>query len=746
MDAQDQRPRFFEGQFLSADDLTAIIDSQRTGDARHALGAHTWGIALGLYLAERAAPGAPERVEVVLQPGFGWDGFGRPLAVARPTRLSEALFAAIPFNPAFDTPGSGSGRLVPVWLAYDEIASNNPGPGFETCASADQGARIGATFRFVVGKQAPGEQRDPVSIGTQSMAAPAALTSFDPAAGTLWDGAVPHQNFPGSGKPPRWLVPVGLVRWIARQNELGYFAKRGLKVDEHADGQIRALRHQIGTVAERIEAADGAIVLHDRFEDPAAAHRYARLLGNPEKALSYRADLVWVEGNLRVGGDAKINGGKLHLHDADGEVRNTPFYLARAGDDSPADDGKRQLRVAIGDSAQTNNKLYVGPEQSIAGATSVAPRLVVVSGVDGNDSEGRVGVNNDAPHAALEVKGDWAGNEDGALRLAGAQPTLRFEGGADVDNHKWIAQLTSQPAGALKLAHRFGNKPWDGVLYATPQLRVGIGATAPLSPLGVRAQQGDPGVEELVSLEDAGGATKWQLNLRAAAGGKHLNFAETGVQQGRLFLQAGGNVGIGTLEPQTRLHIYGARLRLQNVTGIPGSRVLDLRTDGSAVDLQSETCDLYLRSTHAGGPPDRHIVMNPMAGDGNVGVGRVPATQKLEVQGNILFGAIPNLLAVGANVALRAVIGQVDQNGNSAGSGFVSNRTGTGDYTVSFSPPFNGPPIVVATPVDALNDDNVLTLRAINAASFLVRTRDITGNDDPSAQDTAFTFIAFGAT
>ena len=745
MDMQDQRPRFFEGQFLSADDLTAIIDYLRTGDARQALGPHTWGIALGLGLTERDAPGAPDRVEVVLQPGFGWDGFGRPLAVTRPARLAESLFAEIPFHATLDAPGGG-GRLVPVWLAYDEVPGNNAPPGFETCAGDDQNARIGAAFRFVIGKQAAGDQQAPVTIGTQSMPAQQALSSFDAAAGTLWDGAVPHQTFPGSGKPPRWLLPIGYVRWIARQDALGYFAKRALKADQHADGRIRAFRRHIGAVAERIEAADGAIVLHDRFEDPAALHRYARLLGDPDKALSYRADLVWVEGNLRVGGDAKINGGKLHLRDADGEARGTPLYLARAGDDNPNDDGKRQLRVAIGDSTQKNNKLYVGPQQSVAGVTGIAPRLVVQSGVDGNDNEGRVGVNTDTPHAALEVKGDWDGQDDGAVRLAGNQPTLRFEGGADVGAHKWIMQLGSQPPGALKLAHRFGNQPWEGVLYATPERRVGIGATAPLSPFAVRAQQGAPGVEDLVSLEDIGGATKWHLNLRAGGGGKHLNFGETGAQEGRLFLQAGGNVGIGTVDPQTKVHIHGARLRLQNVTGIPGARVLDMRTDGSAVDLQTETCDLHLRSTHPGGPPDRHIVMNALAGDGNVGVGRVPAGQKLEVQGNILFGAMANLFAVGANLPLRAVIGQVGANGVGIGSGFVASRTATGDYLVIFAPPFTAPPIVVATPIDSINDDNVLTLRAVNAVSFQVHTRDITGNDDPDVQDTAFSFIAFGAT
>ncbi|HXJ09992.1 MAG TPA: hypothetical protein VNH12_10820, partial [Burkholderiales bacterium] len=97
MGAQDQRPRFYEGQYLGAQDLSAIVDYLRAADARHALGAHTWGIAIGLYLLERPAPGAADRREVILTPGVAWDGFGRAIVVTRPTRLPEELFATIPY-------------------------------------------------------------------------------------------------------------------------------------------------------------------------------------------------------------------------------------------------------------------------------------------------------------------------------------------------------------------------------------------------------------------------------------------------------------------------------------------------------------------------------------------------------------------------------------------------------------------------------------------------------------------------
>lgn len=555
MSAQEQRPRFFQGQYLTPDDLTAIVEAQRIGDAHHALAAHTWGIAIGLPLTERAAPGAPNRVEVTLQPGFAWDGFGRPLAVSRPTRLTEALFAQIPFNKALDDdPVNGPGRLVLVWIAYDEIATSNPQPGFESCASDEQAARIGESFRFVIGQQSATEQRSPVTVGTASLDALDALTQFDAASAKLWDGSVPHQTFP-LGKPPRWLVPLGLVRWIARDQALGYFVKRDLVATDAVEGRIRAFRRHVGVVAERIESAAGVIVLHQRGEDPTALHRYARLLGDPAKVLELQRDLVWVEGNLRVGGDTKINAGQLHFRDGDGEDRKTPLYLARSGDDQPTDGG-RELRLALGDTTQKDNRLFVGPEETVGTKVQIAPRLVVVSGVAGNDGEGRVGVNTATPAAALEAKGDWAGNEDGALRLSGAEPTLRFHGGADVGQNAWIAQLGSQPYGALRFAHRTGPGSWQGVLNATPSHRVGIGADAPRNPLAIRGETSGT-FDELISLEDANGATKWHLNLHTDPAGKALNLAETGVADGRLYLQAGGKVGIGTTNPEGRLTLEG---------------------------------------------------------------------------------------------------------------------------------------------------------------------------------------------
>ena len=77
MAGQDQRPRFYESQYLGADDMNAVVEYGHVQIARHELGPHRRGIAVGLDLIESPTPGAPERRNVTLAPGWPIDGFGR---------------------------------------------------------------------------------------------------------------------------------------------------------------------------------------------------------------------------------------------------------------------------------------------------------------------------------------------------------------------------------------------------------------------------------------------------------------------------------------------------------------------------------------------------------------------------------------------------------------------------------------------------------------------------------------------
>jgi hypothetical protein len=79
--------------------------------------------------------------------------------------------------------------------------------------------------------------------------------------------------------------------------------------------------------------------------------------------------------------------------------------------------------------------------------------------------------------------------------------------------------------------------------------RLGLGTSSPAnSPLTIR---GIGANSEWIQFRDAADVNQWHLNY--SSGG--LNFAETGVADYRLFLEDGGDVGIGTDAPGAKLHV-----------------------------------------------------------------------------------------------------------------------------------------------------------------------------------------------
>src|SRR5205085_6990004 len=142
---QTERPQYFENQYLGAADLTAAVEYARSQQARHALGGHTWGIAMGLDLVEKASSSVGGQVDVFVQPGFAWDGFGRPVVVLSPYKLSPEEFKSFTYDAGVDG-GSPEGRLVEVWLRYSETETQGAPAGFEVCYPSDQFTRVDEFF------------------------------------------------------------------------------------------------------------------------------------------------------------------------------------------------------------------------------------------------------------------------------------------------------------------------------------------------------------------------------------------------------------------------------------------------------------------------------------------------------------------------------------------------------------------------------------------------------------------------
>src|SRR5581483_6936166 len=472
---QDERPSFYQGQYLGPDDLTAAVDYGRIQFGRHILGAHTWGIAIGLQLIEKPSPAGNNQVDVYLEPGYAWDGFGRPIVVLAPYKISASIFQNITYDASIDdrskSGDSAAGRQVKIWMQYTENATQPAAIGFQVCDVADQNSRIQETFELLIGEFTnASDQRDPLSLDGKPVDALQALTNFDPSAPQIYDLSIPQQALPEDNSQALWLIPIGYVRWLPPQTSLqtGSFQQRTTNDLTRSN----SVRQPIGVVAGAVEAVDQNVRVKVR--------------GNLPSSIA-SSDLLWVEGAMRVQGDTSLYGGKLSFLNSAGQDAGVPLCIQRLSKIDPVSLATiTSLQVEIGTSNAGNNMLSVGPFDA---------------------SQNPVPVHN-----------------------------VRDDG------------------------------------------KVGIGTTKPRNPLGIRASGN---WEDLLSFEDPSGNTKWHINQNPNGNNSGINFAETNVADFRLFIQAGGNVGIGTQSPTGRLTIAGIVQPAQgNLTFF--SQTADVEYDGGS--------------------------------------------------------------------------------------------------------------------------------------------------------------------
>lgn len=235
------------------------------------------------------------------------------------------------------------------------------------------------------------------------------------------------------------------------------------------------------------------------------------------------------------------------------------------------------------------------------------------------ESNGNVGIGTTSPLTKLDISGSDSLFNGVALSLfnSNASNTNRWvlgTGGVFVDKSAFsIGDST-----AIRMAILSNGN-------------VGIGTTNPgpkLAVAGLEASFHGKGAAIGLSNIATGGAN-WYLRAGATgtvtpAGG----FSIADDIDYRLIINNSGNVGIGTTNPIHRLHVLGDRIRLENA-----GKQLDLRADGSAVDLQSVTNSLYISSLGPNG--DNKVIINPFPESGNVGIGTTTPNEKLTVAGTV---------------------------------------------------------------------------------------------------------------
>jgi hypothetical protein len=323
-----------------------------------------------------------------------------------------------------------------------------------------------------------------------------------------------------------------------------------------------------GVVGESLFAADGIIRLRDRYKqfqagvsldslcDPVKAEDFVQATdaadSNKKLPRLVGKELVWVEGNMRVTGHARLFGTRLELLDSSGaEAGTAPLYARRAVSANNSAGGQ-DFQIVIGKEKDGKHRFAVGSAPDDDGYGAIRECFVVRSN--------GVFAFGDAIPANLQTN-------SGTVLSSGGPATFALASAADE-----ASRLSFQAMPTLaELAHvGFDDKlkrlrvgvgaDLSRYTYWSDSGRVGMGIDAPVCALHIA--QAVP----TVRIEAIGGG---DARLELAAGTETSLTAESGFN-GEAILRNGGvqtmtwhqdrvGINLGGSFPGTNLHVQGNR-------------------------------------------------------------------------------------------------------------------------------------------------------------------------------------------
>jgi hypothetical protein len=182
---------------------------------------------------------------------------------------------------------------------------------------------------------------------------------------------------------------------------------------------------------------------------------------------------------------------------------------------------------------------------------------------------------------------------------------------------------------------------------------VGIGTASPLSILHVVSREIGNGANKGIRIENYNGTKDYSIRTGVSgAENTSLAFYDETAGANRIVITSGGNVGIGTTSPDSKLDVTGGNITINTIGtffadfkyGAVGSEVSrgSITTDG--IDLKvNATADLLLLPT------------------GNVGIGTTSPAQKLQVNGIGEFAGALRITETGTSQNI--LIGNQDSGG-----------------------------------------------------------------------------------
>lgn len=399
-----ERLRYYQRQYLGAQDFTDEQSYQRDMRRRHNLAHHLWGIVGGLELS------TDDSGSVYVQPGMAIDGYGREIVVFRPYQLTTAFLQ--------------DGQYHTVWLQYQEVAVSTVQDGYEACNTEGQDNRVGETFQTII---------DPLSTyGT--------LIVNDSALPSNTGLSIPYQEFPDGLM--RWLVPAGKFLWDGKQFTLSTEGRR-----------------YIGSVTAEIVAPSTHLLVRAAETLPQSS---ANAVSAPPLTLTMLVEgELSVRHGLSIQEDMRLQGGMIDFEDEPDKtggqaISKGDFTLARVQQSRGKD-----VRVQIGREGKGNNHFVVGADKTdvftvadsgdgqLTGSLTIAQNLTVTGNIAlaGNLALGEVGV--------LAVDKNTLSGTDIHIQLGkGRQGNNRFVVGTDKTDLLTVADSGDVSiSGALKLSN-----------------------------------------------------------------------------------------------------------------------------------------------------------------------------------------------------------------------------------------------------------------------------------------------------
>ena len=322
-------------------------------------------------------------------------------------------------------------------------------------------------------------------------------------------------------------------------------------------------------------------------------------------------------------------------------------------------------------------------------------------------NEGNVGIGTTDPQTTLDIRGtsptikllDTRTDGDAVIQFREASDLFGMDISyiGNLDNRMYIRSYNNS---ATAVNHIAINRS-DGY--------VGIGSTAPATPLHIynatnatlRLQTtgtADASIE-LIRGTNADTSTDWIMTNKALTGGLHISSSVSGTPTDRFVITNGGNVGIGTTDPQYNLDIQGTFPVIKLLAPTAGSSFIKFfeqnETFGYDMGYNGSANRFVFRSFDNSATPVEHLTIS--RGIGRFGIGGIPATlSRMKVYGvgtEILLAEF--LLASGASginitntaIATAGTDANISLNLQSKGTGgiFLQAPAGTTRITINGS-------------------------------------------------------------